>query len=379
MIFVNIGVPDLDMTEHWEALAQRTAANVFLNPAALNAAAATGFAHVHALLAWDTSAAPNRLVGFWALRERRIGVVGPSVLAAPPYDYSFVSSPVIDPDYIEAVMPAFFDAIENDPALPNVIQIKFLDGDSDSYRAMTSALGARKSQMLKLSEHARPFLAAASERKRSGSTGKKLRQDWNRLSSVGAVDIANDRTAAAAREAFEVFLELEARSWKGANGTALLSDEDDAAFTRRLIGDLAEHRNASIALLRVDGKPIAAQVLLYSGSMAYTWKTAFDAEFAKYSPGALLVDKVTDELFDTQAITAIESCSLESGFMAQLWTGRRTTVDMLLDVGRSKSFSFTLAAFGERGYAWLRERLHRLRAINWPALPKRRNVATTGS
>jgi Acetyltransferase (GNAT) domain len=377
MIFVTIGVPDLDMTEHWEALARRAEANVFLNPAALNAAAATGFAHIHALLAWDTSVAPNRLVGFWALRERRIGGVGPSVLAAPPYEYSFVSSPVIDPDSIDAVMPAFFAAIAKDPALPNVIQIKLLDGDS--YRAITSALGARKGQMLKLSEHARPFLAAASERKRSGSTGKKLRQDWNRLSSVGAADIANDRTAAGAREAFEVFLELEARSWKGANGTALLSDEDDAAFTRRLIGDLAEHRNASIALLRVDGKPIAAQVLLYSGSMAYTWKTAFDAEFAKYSPGALLVDKVTDELFDAQAITAIESCSLESGFMAQLWTGRRMTVDMLLDVGRSKSFSFTLAAFGERGYAWLRERRHRLRAINWPALPKRRNVATTGS
>ena len=179
--------------------------------------------------------------------------------------------------------------------------------------------------------------------------------------------------------AFEVFLKLEARSWKGANGTALLSDEDDAAFTRRLIGDLAEHRNASVALLRVDGKPIAAQVLLYSGSMAYTWKTAFDADFAKYSPGALLVDKVTDELFDRQAITAVESCSPESGFMAQLWTGRRMTVDMLVDVGPGKSFSFTLAALGERLYAFARERLHRVRAANWPSLPKRKSVATTGS
>jgi CelD/BcsL family acetyltransferase involved in cellulose biosynthesis len=385
MIFVTIGVPDLDMTEHWEALARRADANVFLNPAALNAAAATGFAHIHALLAWDTTVAPNRLVGFWALRERRIGGVGPSVLAAPPYNYSFVSSPVIDPDYIDAVMPALFDAIEKDPALPNVIQIKLLDGDSDSYRAITSALALRKGQMLKLSEHKRPFLAAASERKRSGSTGKKLRQDWNRLSSVGTVDIANDRSSAGAREAFEVFLALEARSWKGANRTALLSDENDAAFTRRLIGDLGERRNASVALLRVDGKPIAAQVLLYSGSMAYTWKTAFDADFAKYSPGALLVDKVTDELFDTQAITAIESCSLESGFMAQLWTGRRMTVDMLVDVGSSKSFSFMVAAFGERLHAFLRERLHRLRTINWPSLlkrmptrtPKRKSVATT--
>ena len=195
---------------------------------------------------------------------------------------------------------------------------------------------------------------------------------------MGTVDIANDRTQAGAREAFEVFLSLEARSWKGANGTALLSDEDDAAFTRRLIGDLATHGNASVALLRVDGKPIAAQVLLYSGSMAYTWKTAFDSAFAKYSPGALLIDKVTDELFDTQMIAAIESCSLENGFMAQLWTGRRATVDMLVDVGAHKSFSFTLAAFGARGHAWLRERLHRLRAINWPLLPKRNVAATRG-
>jgi CelD/BcsL family acetyltransferase involved in cellulose biosynthesis len=374
MISVNIGVPDPGMTEHWEALAARTAANVFLNPAALNAATATGFAHVHALLAWDTAVAPNKLVGFWALREKRIGLVGPAVLAAPPYEYAFVSSPVIDPDYIDAVMPALFDAIANDAALPNVIHVEFLDGDSDSYRAIIGALGARKGHVLKLSEQPRPFLSAASERKRSGSTGKKLRQDWNRLSSCGAVDIANDRSGAGARAAFEVFLDLEARSWKGAKGTALLSDADDATFTRRLIGDLGEHRSASVALLRLDGRPIAAQVLLYSGNMAYTWKTAFDAEFAKYSPGALLVDKVTDGLFDNQAITAIESCSPESGFMAQLWTGRRMTVDMLVDVGTSKSTSFRLAALSEHAHAWLRARWHRARVINGPSL---RNVATT--
>jgi hypothetical protein len=359
-------------------LARRTAANVFLNPAALNAAAATGFAHLHALLAWDADVAPNRLVGFWALREKRIGMIGPRVLAAPPYEYAFVSSPVIDPDYSDAVMPAFFDAIANDATLPNVMQLKFLDGDSDSYRAITAALAARKGQMLKLSEYPRPFLGAASERKRSGSTGKKLRQDWNRLSSCGAVDIANDRSGDGARAAFEVFLELEARSWKGAKGTALLSDAEDAAFTRRLIGDLAEQHNASIALLRVDGKPIAAQVLLYSGSMAYTWKTAFDADFAKYSPGALLVDKVTDELLENQAMTTIESCSPESGFMAQLWTGRRMTVDMLVDVGTGTSFSFALAALTERTYAWLREGWHRLRAIQWPSLPKRKNYRHDG-
>ena len=247
---------------------------------------------MHVLLAWEG----ETLVGLWALRERRFGFL-PTFLAAPPYEYAFIASPVIDPKHANAVMPAFFDAIAKARNLPNVVELKLLDGDADSFRAMMSAIGGRP--LLKVSEHTRPFLNDAAERKRSGSTGKKLRQDWNRLSALGAVDVVNERTADAARDAFEIFLKLESKSWKGENGTALLSNENDAAFARRWIAALAAHGSASVALLRVDEKPIAAQVLLYSGTMAYTWKTAFDAEFAKFSPGALLIDKVSDALFAT--------------------------------------------------------------------------------
>jgi CelD/BcsL family acetyltransferase involved in cellulose biosynthesis len=374
MISVDIRAPEFDIAGHWDALAQRAPANVFMHPAALRAAAASGFARIHMLLAWDKSGA-DKLVGFWALRERRVAPFC-SFLTAPAYDYCFVSSPVIDPDHIDTVMPAFLDAIENDKSLPNVIQLKSLDGDSESHQAMLRALSARAGQTLMLSERARPFLSGEADRKRSGSTGKKLRQDWNRLSALGAVDIANERAPLDARDAFEVFLKMEDQSWKGANGTSLLADDGDAAFARRLIADLAAGGNASVALLRVDGKAIAAQVLLYSGTMAYTWKIAFDAEFAKYSPGALLIDKVTDELF-AGGIAQIESCSADGSFMANLWTGKRMTVDMLADVGARKSASFALAAAGERGFAWLRETRNRLRAMPWPALPKRKNLAVT--
>ena len=48
---------------------------------------------------------------------------------------------------------------------------------------------------------------------------------------------------------------MEAASWKGSRGTALLCDEEDATFARRLISDLAAGGNASVALLRVDGNP----------------------------------------------------------------------------------------------------------------------------
>ena len=70
---------------------------------------------------------------------------------------------------------------------------------------------------------------------------------------------------------------------------------------------------------------------MYGGTTAYTWKTAFDAGFGKYSPGALLVDRITEELFAGPDIVAINSCAAEASFMGQLWAGRRAMVDMLLE------------------------------------------------
>ena len=60
------------------------------------------------------------------------------------------------------------------------------------------------------------------------------------------------------------------------------------------------------------GEAIAAQVLMYCGATAYTWKTAFDVRLRKYSPGVLLVDRITDDLFAAPDIEAINSCSDEA-------------------------------------------------------------------
>jgi CelD/BcsL family acetyltransferase involved in cellulose biosynthesis len=376
-ISVSIRPPGMDIAERWSALVQRAPANVFMDPIALAAATATGFARIHTLLAWDHGAQPERLVGLWALQQMYITPLWPSFLAAPPFNYAFLSNPVIDPEFTGDVIAAFLDAIEEERSLPNVIRLRCLDASSEVYPAILHALAARGGQVMKMSERERPFVTKDAGLKRTGSTRKKLRQDWNRLSALGAVGIVNERAQDAVCGAFETYLAMESESWKGARGTALLCDESDAAFARRLISDLAAQRRASVAMLRIDNRPIAAQVLLYCGTTAYTWKTAFDAEFAKYSPGALLVDKITDQLFETEAIEAIESCSPEGGFMNQLWDGRRATVDLLADVGAKASLGFAAVVVGERGYAQLRGLRNKLRTVNWPLLSKRRGLAAS--
>jgi CelD/BcsL family acetyltransferase involved in cellulose biosynthesis len=377
MISVTICSPDLSIAAAWEDLVRRASSNVFMNPAALHAACDTQFAEVHMLLAWEEGASPRKLVGVWALQQRKIAPFWPALLEALQYNYAFLASPVVDPAFVAQVIPAFFAAIEQNPALPNVISLKDFDAESLNYAAMVKVLAGRGGAQLKLSESKRPFATRELGIKRSGSTRKKLRQDFNRLSALGAVDVVNDRAPGEVAKTFEAFLALEAGSWKGAQGTALLCDSADAAFVRRLVGELSQRQNASVALLRLDGRAIAAQVLMYCGPTAYTWKTAFDAEYAKYSPGALLVDKVTEELFATAGIEAIDSCSAEGSFMAQLWTGRRTMVDLLVDVGGRKSLSFVLEAGRQCGYYRLRELRNRLRAWSWTPLPKKISMAAS--
>ena len=365
----------MDIGPQWDDLVRRASSNVFMNPAALQAACATDFAQIRMLLAWEEGADARKLVGVWALRLRKRAPFWPTVLEALPYDYAFLSSPVVDPAHVHAVIPAFFAAIESSPSLPDVVSLHSLDAESPSYAAMLRELTIRGVPPLLLAEDPRPFVTREFGVKRSGSTRKKLRQEWKRLTALGAVEVVNDRTPAGAERAFETFLALEKASWKGVKGTALLSDPRDAAFVRRLTQNLAAQGNASVALLRVNGEAIAAQVLMYCGTTAYTWKTAFSAAFARYSPGTLLIDKITEELFAGSEIRAINSCAAEASFMAQLWTGRRTMVDMLVDLGPGKSLAYRLEAGRQLGYQRLRSWRDRLRHRPSAPAPKKLSLA----
>ena len=375
MISVTVAKPGQDISAQWDDLIRRAPGNAFMNPVALKAAFDTVFAAVHVLLAWETGVESARLVGLWALQQRSVMMFWPAMLEARPYNYAFLSTPVIDPAFAGEVIPAFFAAIRNNPALPNVVSLKEMDADSQAYAAIQKTIADQHHAHLTLTRTLRPAVTREKGVKNSGSTRKKLRQDWNRLSALGTLEVVNERNVDAAKAAYEQVLGLEKRSWKGAEGTAILCSERDTAFTRRLIGDLAAEGSASVALLRLDGGVIAAQVVMYCGPTAYTWKIAFDSEFAKYSPGAVLIDKLTEQLFTTTDVQAIDSCSAEGSFMAQLWTGRKTMVDAVIDVGSTRSLVFALEAARLYGYERLRDLRDWLRATS--LISAKRRLAPT--
>jgi hypothetical protein len=371
MISVTICSPSESLAAPWDDLVERASPNPFMNPAALMAAEATHFATLRVLLAWEIDAEPRRLVGVWAMQRRRVGGVLPAILEALPHFYAFLSTPVVDRHDIDQVIPAFLDAIAQDPGLPNAVTLRSFDAESPAYGVLKAALVGKGGAAVEVKRFARPVVTPAFGVKRSGSTRKKLRQDWNRLSALGEVAVVNDRAPAGVAAAFECFLALEAASWKGARGTAVACDPIDAAFTRRMLQEMAARGEASVALLQVDGRPIAAQVLMYCGATACTWKIGYDAAFGKFSPGALLVDRITEELF-AAGFQAIDSCSAENTFMSQLWSGRRTMVDLVIDVGPRRSLGFAVELARQIGAERLRELRNRLRG--WRALTTAKKI-----
>ncbi len=367
MISVTIGRPSDVEVAPWNALAARATPNAFMHPAALKAAQDTGFADVRVLQAWGRVGTERQLVGLWALQVRRILPLWPAVLEGLPYYYAFQSSPMVDPAYANDVMAAFLAAIRADPALPNVISLQECDAEGEAFAALARQVEAGEYVLVRLTEEARPIATREAGRKTGGSTRKRLRQAWNRLSAQGRVEIVEARDPAAIDAAIESFLALEAGSWKGANGTALLSKAADAAFARRLIRDMAGAGAASVVSLQCDGRALAAMVVLYCGTTAYTWKLGFDAAFSRYSPGAVLVDRTADMLLAGRGIAMIDSCSAADSFVGQLWSGRRMMVDALVDVGQGRSFAFMLELARQRGYEQLRQIRNRLLVRQSPA------------
>jgi CelD/BcsL family acetyltransferase involved in cellulose biosynthesis len=374
---IEVRPPDEDLAPHWRDLVGRASGNAFADPSGLKAACEQGFAEPFVMLAWDDADTPARLVGLMALRAQKTPGLPARHLWSQAQDYAFVSNPVVDPACGDEVMRAFFAEIARRPDLPKIVRFQHLDGSDPSYDAIAAALAAPLTQSLILEESETPIITREAGMKRSGSTRKKLRQHWNRLAATGAVDVVNERSEAAARDALETFLVMEAAGWKGERGSAILSSARDTAFVRAFVAAMAAHGNASVALLRIDGRPIAAQVLFYAGAKAYTWKTAYDAAYGDFSPGALLIERLTAMLFEEGGIAAIDSCSNGGGFMATLWEGRRPTLDLLVELGPRRSLAFHMIVAHVRGMALIRIARQRLRA-GYTALKRARTAPAAG-
>lgn len=167
----------------------------------------------------------------------------------------------------------------------------------------------------------------------SAKKRKELRRQHNRLAEEGALTFERVEGDAGLVDWTAEFLTLEAAGWKGAGGSALASGPDTRAlFEQSLAGAAAAGRLERLAL-RLDGRAIAMLVNFITPPGAYSFKTAFDEGYARFSPGMLLqLENLA--LLERPDVQWADSCAVEGHPMIErLWRDKRRMVSRNIAIG----------------------------------------------
>lgn len=172
---------------------------------------------------------------------------------------------------------------------------------------------------------------------------RTLRKCRRRLERLGRVDFRLERSWHGVAAALDAFLELEANGWKGGRG-ALANRPELAAFARAAVNGLASRDRCRIAILSLDGVPIAIGIVLLSARRAFFWKIAYDEAFARHSPGALLALQLTEALLADPCIDVADSCAdMDHPMIDKLWPGREKIATCFLAIRPGLAFRIAVA------------------------------------
>lgn len=189
------------------------------------------------------------------------------------------------------------------------------------------------------------FEAALSSKKR-----KELRRQFARLSELGKVTIKRQRNAQGLAKWIEQFLALEHSGWKGAAGSALASHHTTAAVLREALVGAAELGKLERLTLTLDREPIAMLATFLTPPGAFSYKTAFDERYSRFSPGVLLQRENLAILSNPQIAWSDSCASADHPMIDHIWRERRAIGRVSIAIGgAARRFAFRQLLRAELG------------------------------
>lgn len=155
---------------------------------------------------------------------------------------------------------------------------------------------------------------------------KELRRQANRLAEQGQVTFRRWQPDQALAPWVDAFLALEARGWKGEAGSALASHGGTEAWFRAVLAGAAAAGKLDMRALDLDERPLAMLINFLCPPGAFSFKTAFDEDHSRFSPGVLLQQANLD-LLDDARIEWTDSCAApDHPMIDSIWRERRRLV-----------------------------------------------------
>nr|WP_239520258.1 GNAT family N-acetyltransferase [Blastococcus saxobsidens] len=196
---------------------------------------------------------------------------------------------------------------------------------------------------------------------RSARSLRRLRRNLERdVGTVASQDVAAAADPVAVEAEVEAFLAMEMAGWKGRAGTAMANTADHAAFFREACAGFAAAGRLRLWRLEAGDVAAARECHLHAGETIFTWKTAFNEELGRFSPGVQLELDVLGAFHDDARARWLDNCTADvPSTSARLTADRRLMGDVLIGVsrlGRTMAWAVPLVAAAWSRTAALRRR-----------------------
>jgi CelD/BcsL family acetyltransferase involved in cellulose biosynthesis len=320
---------DADLAARWDRLALDSGAPAFVRPGWLGAWA-DAFGRTSALRALTVERA-GELVAVLPLLSGPAGLT----LSSPTNSETAVFAPVAADADAAATLGEKLLSLRT-----AAIDLTALAADDPHVEALHAAAGAARASVLRRTLRKSPYIdvsgdPAAFDRRLSKNRRHGLKRLQNRLRDAGELTFGvhdggtpdghiSDDLAALLRDGYR----LEAREWKLAAGSAILSSPATTAFYTSAAKWAAEQGILRLAFLRLDGRPIAFGYCLQQGPTLSFLKLGMDDEFQKLGPGMVLTRHLIDYAFAEPGVTELDLLGENDAYKADLASGTREQIRM---------------------------------------------------
>ncbi|MDZ7600911.1 MAG: GNAT family N-acetyltransferase [Hoeflea sp.] len=264
--------------------------------------------------------------------------VGASIIRAWANTFGPLGTPLLDREDAAETLDNMLEALGRPQSgLPGILVLPDMRLNGPVAALIRAVAAGRSLSVAITDELDRPFLESTLDgdeylaRSVSRHHRHEMRRQWRRLSEHGELTYMVARQPEEIRYHLEEFLTLEDSGWKGRRKSAMVADRYRAAFAREAINGLAETDSVRIHSLALNGEAIASMIVFVASGEAWTWKTAYDEAYARYSPGKLLVDRLTEWHLDDLNIQRTDSCAVpDHPVMSRMWTEREAMGTMVI-------------------------------------------------
>ena len=238
------------------------------------------------------------------------------------YKHCFLCEPLIAAGKEQEVADALFRWWKESSGAPSGLVFNTVDRDSSFLKAVSEKLTEESLPTYEESEERAVFLLEKSfedyeNRHFSKQFQKELRRKQKRASKLGEIRYEFFKDSEVTSDWMKEFLELEAKGWKGEQGTALLNSDVDQSFLRSLLESDGPEPRIEVAGLRLERQLIAASITLSTEDTGYAFKIAYDEEKRKLSPAVLLEVEHIRHMHEQKGYSLFDTCTEGESEMAK--------------------------------------------------------------